>query len=108
MSLFKMTLLAAGVSLALAPAAYGQATGGSAETDADEILFFLHPKTGQMKRSKASPKAATVLRQVGRELPRGSVVYRSKGKIYLIENIPVAPGKMLMDDRELADHIGAF
>ena len=108
MTLFKIAALAAGMSLALVTFANAQATPAATETVEDEIAVFVHPKTKKMRRVKASPKAQTVLKQVGRELPEGTVVYRSKGKIYLIENVPTGPGKMLMDNRELADHIGAF
>lgn len=115
MSLSKMTLLAAGLALGfstmgLSSTAFAQAqnTPGNMQSDVgqDEVIY-LKAETGRMTKAKTKISDAShskAMAQGARELPRGAMIYRKGGKLYLLENKPgKAAGKSMIQE-EFQDH----
>jgi hypothetical protein len=105
MSLSKLTVLAAGLVLSLSTASYAQTQNvpGNMLSDVgqDEIIY-LKAETGRMSKGKSKMTDASHSKAMtagARELPRGAMIYRKGGKLYLLENKPgKAAGKTMINE----------
>ena len=115
MSLSKMTLLAAGLSLGfaslgLSTTSYAQSQNvpGNMLSDVgqDEIIY-LRAETGRLSKAKMKMTDAShskAMSMGARELPRGAMIYRKGGKLYLLENKPGKAAGMTMIQEGFQDH----
>jgi DNA helicase TIP49 (TBP-interacting protein) len=109
MSLSKITLLAAGLTVALATTslatktfAQAQNNPGNMQSDVgeDEVIY-LKAETGKVTKGKMKLTAAHHTKAMAagaRELPKGAMIYRKGGKLYLLENKASAGGKTVVQD----------
>ena len=109
MSLSKTTLLAAGLTLALATTgmatktfAQAQNSPGNMLSDVgeDEVLY-LKAETGKVTKGKAKMTAAHTTKAMSmgaKELPKGAMIFRKGGKLYLLENKVSTGNKTMIQD----------
>lgn len=112
MSMIKTLLVAGGLASFVAVGAFAQQpmpkTPGGIEgpqTNADiddDMAVYINPQ-GRMMRKKVNAKHRDALMKHARELPTGSVLYRSKGKVYIINNDKMSNGKTPMENFDRLD-----
>ena len=109
MSLSKITLLAAGLTLGLSTMGMTTKTfaqpvnsPGNMLTDmGEDEAIYLRAETGKVSKGKMKLTAAHHTKAMAagaRELPKGAVVYRKGGKLYLLENKAGAGGKTVVQE----------
>jgi hypothetical protein len=96
MSFAKITLLACGLTVALAAAAPAQPEYGELEIRERALMYF-NPTTGRMQTMRIGTKGHDTVMKEARALPDGAFIYRSGGKLYLLENKRMANGQMMLD-----------
>jgi hypothetical protein len=95
MSMSKIALLACGLSLALTAAAPAQESG---ELELRErALMYINPTTGKLQTMRMSTRGHDTIMQNARALSAGTFIYRSNGKLYLLEDKRMPDGKMMLD-----------
>ena len=109
MSLSKITLLAAGLTVALATTSLATKTFAQAQNNPgnmlsdvgeDEVLY-LKAETGKVTKGKAKMTAAHTTKAMSmgaKELPKGAMIFRKGGKLYLLENKAGAGGKTMIQE----------
>jgi hypothetical protein len=110
MSFSKLTVLAAGLALAMSTAAFAQSQNvpGNMLSDVgqDEIIY-LKSETGKVTKAKMKMNDAShgkAMKAGARELPHGAMIYRKGGKLYLLENkAGKAAGKTMIHE-EFQEH----
>jgi hypothetical protein len=110
MSFSKLTVLAAGLALGLSSAAFAQSQNvpGNMLSDMgqDEIIY-LKAETGKVSKAKAKMTDSShgkAMTAGARELPRGAMIYRKGGKLYLLENKPGKTAGKTMIHEEFQEH----
>jgi hypothetical protein len=110
MSFSKLTVLAAALALGMSTAAFAQTQNvpGNMLSDVgqDEIIY-LKAETGRMSKAKAKMTDASHSKAMtagARELPRGAMIYRKGGKLYLLENKPGKAAGKTMINEEFQEH----
>ena len=109
MSLSKITLLAAGLTVALATTSLATKTFAQAQNNPGNMLsdvgedevVYLKAETGKMTKGKMKLTAAhsTKAMSMGaKELPKGAMVFRKGGKLYLLENKVSTGNKTMIQD----------
>lgn len=116
MSSSKITLLVAGllltttIGLSARSHAQPQNTPGDMLSDVGEDeSIYLQAETGRMTKSKSKMSDAShakAMQMGARELPRGAMVYRKGGKLYLLENKPGKTAGKSMINEEFGEHVG--
>lgn len=116
MSLSKITLLAAGLALAFSTTSIVTKTMAQAPQNApsnmltdigEDEAVYLKAETGKVvkaKRKMAAEHHTKAMAAGAREIPRGAMIYRKGGKLYLLENKPgKAAGKTVIEEN-FQDH----
>jgi hypothetical protein len=83
MSFLKSTLVAAGVTLALVSGIAAQ--GGGDPWDLKERMAYVVMMDGSMKQVRLGDKGHAMLMKDAKKLPRGTVIVRSGGDLYMID-----------------------
>jgi hypothetical protein len=115
MSLSKMTLLAAGLALGfstfgLSTTSYAQAQnvpGNQLGDVGQDEIIYLRAETGRFSKGKTKITDASHTKAMAggaRELPRGAMIYRKGGKLYLLENKPGKAAGKTMIAEEFQEH----
>jgi hypothetical protein len=94
----KMTILAAGIAAVFASTAARAVDYETAHID-ERHAMFIDP-TGAVKQFTVNEKGHTMMMQNARALAAGTIIYRSGGKLYLLEDKKMANGKMMFSDMQ--------
>jgi hypothetical protein len=94
MSLSKIALVACGLSAAFI--GFVSAQDNNPWDLKDRQAFFMDP-TGQMKRVTLNDTGHAMMMKEGKHLAAGAMLYRSGGKLYLLENQKMPDGTMMFD-----------
>ena len=110
MSLSKITLLAAGLALGFSTMSFAQSQNQPGnqlgDVGQDEVIY-LRAETGRFSKGKTKISDAShtkAMSQGARELPRGAMIYRKGGKLYLLENKPGKAAGKTMIAEEFQEH----
>ena len=90
MSISKRSLVigAAGFAASMSTAAIAQTKSKSVTQLGDGDAVWINPKTGDVQKSNTKVSAAkhqAVLAGGGKEIPRGAVIYKQSGKMYMFD-----------------------
>jgi hypothetical protein len=96
MSMSKIALLACGLTVALATMAPAQPEYGELEIRERALMYF-NPTTGKMQTMRIGTKGHDTIMKEPRPLPDGVFIYRSGGKLYMLDNKTMASGQMMLD-----------
>ena len=94
----KLTILAAGLAVVLASTAARAVDYETAHID-ERHAMFIDP-SGAVKRLTINEKGHAMMMQNARALAAGTIIYRSGGKLYLLEDKKMADGKMMFSDMQ--------
>src|SRR5262245_1906955 len=94
----KLTILAAGIAIVFATGAARAVDYETAHID-ERHAMYLDP-SGTVKQFTVNGKGHTTMMQNARALAAGTIIYRSGGKLYLLEDKKMANGKMMFADMQ--------
>ena len=94
----KLTILAAGIAAVFAATAAHAVDYETAHID-ERHAMYLDP-SGTVKQFTVNEKGHAMMMQNARALAAGTIVYRSGGKLYLLEDKKMDSGKMLFSDMQ--------
>src|SRR4051812_23280064 len=94
----KLTILAAGFAAVLASSAARAVDYETAHID--ERHAMLIDPSGAVKQFTVNEQGHSMMMQNARALAAGTVIYRSGGKLYLLEDKKMANGKMMFADMQ--------
>jgi hypothetical protein len=94
----KLTLLAAGIAVVFASTAARAVDYETAHID-ERHAMFVDP-SGAVKQFTVNEAGHAMMMKNARALAAGTIVYRSGGKIYLLEDKKMANGKMMFADMQ--------
>ena len=92
----KLTILAAGIAAVFASTAARAVDNETAHID-ERHAMYLDP-SGTVKQFTVNETGHAMMMKNARELASGTIIYRSGGKLYLLEDKKMANGKMMSDD----------
>src|SRR5262249_43052886 len=94
----KLTILAAGIAAVLGTGAARAVDYETAHID-ERHAIYLDTK-GTMHKFTLNQAGHAMMMQNARALAAGTIIYRSGGKFYLLEDKKMANGKMLFSDMQ--------
>jgi hypothetical protein len=94
----KLTILAAGVAAVFASTAARAVDNETAHID-ERHAMYLDP-SGTMKQFTVNDTGHAMMMKSARALAAGAIIYRSGGKLYVLEDKKTADGKMMFSDMQ--------
>lgn len=90
----KLALVVGAMTLAFTGLAHAQ---GADPWDLKERMGIFVDDSGKAKLMRMTDTGHATIMREGRALPAGAIVYRSGGKLYLLEDKKMSDGKMMFD-----------
>jgi hypothetical protein len=94
----KLTILAVGIAAVLSTGAARAVDYETAHIDERHAMYF--DASGTMHKFTVNDKGHAMMMQNARALAAGTIVYRSGGKFYILEDKKMADGKMMFADMQ--------
>jgi hypothetical protein len=94
----KLTILAAGIAAVFASTAARAVDNETAQID-ERHAMYLDPN-GKVQTFTVNEKGHAMMMKNARALAAGTIIYRSGGKLYLLEDKKMANGKMMFSDMQ--------
>jgi hypothetical protein len=94
----KLTILAAGIAAVLASTAARAVDNETAQID-ERHAMYLDP-SGTVQKFTVNETGHAMMMKHAHPLAAGTIIYRSGGKLYLLEDKKMANGKMMFADMQ--------
>ena len=94
----KLTILAAGIAAVFASTAARAVDYETAHIDERHAMYFT--PNGTMQKFTLNDTGHAMMMKNARALSAGTIIYRSGGRLYLLEDKKMANGKMMFADMQ--------
>jgi len=94
----KLTILAAGIATVFASTAARAVDNETANVEDRHAMYFA--ANGTMQKFTVNEAGHAMMMKNARALAAGTIIYRSGGKFYLLEDKKMANGKMMFADMQ--------